>query len=185
MLTWLIIALVAAICLLLLCHYVVKYPLAAWDRYFAQHSTGNSLFWQVIARISEPLLMVLYAFILATFLWWQGRWPESIWVLTTLGVTDSLGILLKRVIHRSRPTAVRAHYSFPSGHVLGATVMALLMLSLFRQRWIQVLVVIGWLLICLSRLLLKAHYLSDVLAAICLATCIFFLSVSVIILWSV
>lgn len=185
MLTWLLIALIATICLVLLCRYVVKYPLAAWDRYFAQHSTGNSLFWQVVARFSDPLLMVLYAFILAAFLWWQGRWSKIIWVLATLGVADSLGILLKRVIHRSRPAAVRAHYSFPSGHVLGATVMALLMLSLFRQRWIQVLVVIGWLLICLSRLLLKAHYLSDVLAAICLATCIFSLSMNVIILWSV
>lgn len=176
MLTWLVIAIMAAIGLVLLCTYVMKSSPARWDLYFTQHAAGSPVIWQTIARLSDPLLMVLYAFILAGILRCQGCFQSAIWVLGTLGITDGVGIWLKRLVRRSRPAAVRAHYSFPSGHVLGATVMALLLLSLYRTLWLRLLVIIIWLLIATSRLFLKAHYLSDILGAICLAICVFSLS---------
>ena len=173
MLTWIIVALLAALCLLGLCLYVSHKPLAAWDRYFVDHSWGQPSKWQLIEEASDPRVMVAYAFILAAYLVVQGRILQAAWALITLAVTDSLGIALKRLVHRTRPAAVRAHYSFPSGHVLGATAMALMMVTLFSQLWLQLLVVVLWLLIAASRLSLKAHYLSDILAAICLSACVY------------
>lgn len=185
MLLWLVIAIIAASSLVLLCNYVMQSAPARWDLYFTRHAMGSPVIWRLLARVSDPLLMVLYAFVLAGILCVHGNFQSAIWVLGTLGIADSVGILLKRIVRRARPAAVRAHYSFPSGHVLGATVMTLLLLALYRAWWLRFLVVILWLLIAASRLFLKAHYLSDILGAICLAICVFSLSMIAIILLSV
>ena len=112
--------------------------------------------WQVIAFLNDPKLMVVWAVLLASLLINEERNITALWVLATLGFTDLVGIILKKSVHRQRPykhSALEDGYSFPSGHVLGATTM-----------------------VVISRLSLKAHYPSDILGATSLA--IFCFSIS-------
>lgn len=138
--------------------------------------------WQVIAFLNDPKLMVVWAVLLASLLINEERNITALWVLATLGFTDLVGIILKKSVHRQRPykhSASEDGYSFPSGHVLGATTMALILLQLFGKELgsgFTIGLLIIWLMVVISRLSLKAHYPSDILGATSLA--IFCFSIS-------
>lgn len=138
--------------------------------------------WQVIAFLNDPKLMVVWAVLLAGLLLNEDHIVSALWVLATLGFADAAGILLKKYIHRKRPfkhSDLEDGYSFPSGHVLGATTMGLILLQLFGAKlgigFILLLIVV-WLMVVVSRLSLKAHYPSDIIGATSLAICCFSIS---------
>ena len=89
-----------------------------------------------------------------------------------------LNVVLKYAFHRTRPSfddplLMLTTYSFPSGHVAGATllygVMAAMVIAkttAWRWRVTTVLAAIMMVaLVALTRVYLGAHYLSDVIAA--------------------
>ena len=127
--------------------------------------------WQVIAFINDPKLMVVWDVLLAGLLLNEQRNLTALWVLGTLGFADISGIILKKLIRRKRPllhSDKEDGYSFPSGHVLGATTMGLIVLQLFAKdlgTGFVIAVVAIWAMVIFSRLSLKAHYPSDVLGA--------------------
>lgn len=138
--------------------------------------------WQVIAFINDPKLMVVWDVLLAGLLLNEERNLTALWVLGTLGFADISGIILKKLIRRQRPlmhSDKEAGYSFPSGHVLGATTMGLIVLQLFAKdlgTGFVIVVVALWAMVIFSRLSLKAHYPSDVLGATSLAIVCFSIS---------
>ena len=138
--------------------------------------------WQVIAFINDPKLMVVWDVLLAGLLLNEERNLTARWVLGTLGFADSPGIILKYWIRRDRPlnhSDKKDGYSFPSGHVLGATTMGLIVLQLFAKdlgTGFVIVVVALWAMVIFSRLSLKAHYPSDVLGATSLAIVCFSIS---------
>lgn len=90
-----------------------------------------------------------------------------------------LNVLLKHLFQRGRPViddplVVLSSYSFPSGHVAGATVFygvvtAMWLTRVQDRRWRACLVLAATLmvlLVALSRLYLSVHYLSDVVAGL-------------------
>ena len=138
--------------------------------------------WQVIAFINDPKLMVVWDVLLAGLLLNEERNLTALWVLGTLGFADISGIILKKLIRRQRPlmhSDKEDGYSFPSGHVLGATTMGLIVLQLFAKdlgTGFVIVVVALWAMVIFSRLSLKAHYPSDVLGATILAIVCFSIS---------
>lgn len=138
--------------------------------------------WQVIAFINDPKLMVVWDVLLAGLLLNEERNLTALWVLGTLGFADISGIILKKLIRRQRPlmhSDKEDGYSFPSGHVLGATSMGLIVLQLFAKdlgTGFVIVVVALWAMVIFSRLSLKAHYPSDVLGATSLAIVCFSIS---------
>lgn len=138
--------------------------------------------WQVIAFINDPKLMVVWDVLLAGLLLNEERNLTALWVLGTLGFADISGIILKKLIRRQRPlmhSDKEDGYSFPSGHVLGATTMGLIVLQLFAKdlgTGFVIVVVALWAMVIFSRLSLKAHYPSDVLGATSLAIVCFSIS---------
>ena len=138
--------------------------------------------WQVIAFINDPKLMVVWDVLLAGLLLNEERNLTALWVLGTLGFADISGIILKKLIRRQRPlmhSDKEDCYSFPSGHVLGATTMGLIVLQLFAKdlgTGFVIVVVALWAMVIFSRLSLKAHYPSDVLGATSLAIVCFSIS---------
>ncbi|WP_232804851.1 phosphatase PAP2 family protein [Lactobacillus crispatus] len=138
--------------------------------------------WQVIAFINDPKLMVVWDVLLAGLLLNEERNLTALWVLGTLGFADISGIILKKLIRRQRPlmhSDKEDGYSFPSGHVLGATTMGLIVLQLFAKdlgTGFVIVVVALWAMVIFSRLSLKAHYPSDVLGATSLAIVCFNIS---------
>lgn len=138
--------------------------------------------WQVIAFINDPKLMVVWDVLLAGILLNEERNLTAIWVLGTLGLADVSGIVMKKLIRRRRPVMhsdMENGYSFPSGHVLGATTMGLILLQLFAKE-LGLAFVIGiialWIMVIISRLSLKAHYPSDIVGAASLAIICFSIS---------
>ncbi|WP_317636858.1 phosphatase PAP2 family protein [Lactobacillus xylocopicola] len=130
--------------------------------------------WRVIAFLNDPKLLVVWDIFLASFLINENKNLLALWVLTTLGFADLTGIMLKRWMHRKRPrmhSNLEAGYSFPSGHVLGITVMVLIIGQLFTSMGTGLIVILAatWLLVVTSRISLKAHYPSDILGATSLA----------------
>ena len=138
--------------------------------------------WQVIAFINDPKLIVVWDVLLAGLLLNEERNLTAIWVLGTLGFADASGIVMKKLIRRRRPimhSDMENGYSFPSGHVLGATTMGLILLQLFEKEF-GLIFIIGiialWVMVIISRLSLKAHYPSDIVGATSLAVVCFSIS---------
>jgi len=115
---------------------------------------------------------------------WKMR--ERYWMLSVfLAVPGALALnlLLKYSYERARPTfddpfIALSSFSFPSGHTAGATafygVLAAFLVSRTYDPWKRVAIVAGAVfavvLVAFSRMYLGAHYLSDVLAALCSST---------------
>lgn len=126
--------------------------------------------------------MVVWDVLLAGLLLNEERNLTALWVLGTLGFADICGIILKRLIRRKRPilhSDMEEGYSFPSGHVLGATTMGLILLQLFAKDLglaFIITVIAVWIMVIISRLSLKAHYPSDIIGATSLAIVCFSIS---------
>ncbi len=174
---WLILIASATILLLLIFNIKTSRRFNLFDHWLHHKLVKNrdGFSWQVIAFLNDPKLMVVWAVLLASFLVNENRNLTALWVLGTLGFTDLIGIILKHTIKRKRPimhSDLEEGFSFPSGHVLGATSMALILLQLFGKQMgngLLIILIVLWLMVVISRLSLKAHYPSDILGAASLA----------------
>ena len=129
------------------------------------------------------LMVVAWALVLAVFgglLLRRQRVLALGWLLAVL--VNSLAVrVLKGAIGRERPTGaaelVTSGASFPSGHAAGALLVYGLLLWIVlplvaRRRWRAVLAVAGGVLIgaiVVSRVLLRVHFVSDVVGGLLLA----------------
>jgi membrane-associated phospholipid phosphatase len=181
---WVVVLSSAIILLLLIINIKNSRRFNLYDRWLHHKLIRNhdGFSWQVIAFLNDPKLMVVWAVLLAAFLINEEKNITALWVLATLGFADATGIILKRTIHRRRPfehSDLESGYSFPSGHVLGATTMALILLQLFGKKLgLSFIIILGviWVMVIVSRLSLRAHYPSDVIGAASLAILCFSIS---------
>ncbi len=156
---------------------LVDAQLAAW---FHVHSTPLiTQFMLIIGYLQGTLGMSIYALLFGIFLMWR---KQRYWLLTLILTVPGgmlLNVLMKQIFHRARPSftdpiITLTTYSFPSGHVAGATLFygvlaAFLVTHISKWRWRAVIVLVAILLVALvglSRIYLGVHYLSDVLAAV-------------------
>ena len=155
--------------------------LAAW-----LHEHGVlpvTLFLLGVTHLNSTVAICAYSALLGVAL---ARLREWYWMLTlALAVPGglALNVLLKHAYERSRPVFDRpllelSTYSFPSGHTAGAVlfygVLAAFLASRFYDRRRRTACVGGAIfavvLVAFSRLYLGAHYLTDVVAAVCSST---------------
>ena len=101
--------------------------------------------------------------------------------IAIIGLTSSLMMFtLKELFHRERPSLpiIRgiSTYSFPSGHALSSFILCSIFIFIIRNghwkplyKWIAtVLLLMFALTIGISRIILKVHYPTDVIASFCL-----------------
>ncbi|ANK60851.1 hypothetical protein AYR54_11465 [Loigolactobacillus backii] len=147
----------------------------------ANTSATKDFFFKLITILAQPTLDLFYAALIAGFLWFHRHTSEAIWVILTIFGGDAIASVVKKLVARQRP-AIKIilpenGYSFPSGHVLGTTIILLFIcvfwINHLKNKWQQSLCyIVGVLLLLLvsySRVYLGAHYPSDVLGAILLA----------------
>jgi membrane-associated phospholipid phosphatase len=130
----------------------------------------------VVGRITEPWVLRALAAIIAIVLWHRGRRRVAAWLVVTMAVGGTIGVLLKVIIARARPhftdpVTVAGGYSFPSGHALNSVLFVSCLLVLVLPAASGVPRVVAWaagiglvLLVGVDRIGLGVHYLSDVLA---------------------
>ena len=155
---------------------IIDAQLAAW---FEANATPNLT--QVMLRVTRlhgaAGITVVSLVLASVFVWKRDRyWLAALALAVPGGML--LNVLTKHIFARSRPSFgdplfALGSYSFPSGHVTAATLSygllaAFLMtiIKVWRPRvCVLLLVLLVITLVALSRLVLGAHYLSDVLAA--------------------
>lgn len=158
-------------------------PLTALDAQLAQWFNGRATpaFTHAMALVSDlndVLAISVLAVLTAAVLAWRRAWSWLLVLALTVPGGMLINVLMKFAFHRARPSfdhplLVLTSYSFPSGHVAGATLfygfLAALLASRcarWRHRLLLVLAALVLIaLVALSRMYLGAHYLSDVLAA--------------------
>ncbi len=182
-LPWGLIALVTA-GLGLMMQYVDR-PLA---RCFALHAGSLFQVASFLTRFGDALWWLLPSFALflgARFIWRSPAWAaRALFLFTSVAACGILVDLIKLLAGRARPELwftqgiygfsyphLQALYqSFPSGHAAcasGAGVALSLLFPRHRPIWVAVALVLG-----LTRVIVTAHYLSDVVAASLLAALI-------------
>ena len=130
---------------------------------------------------TAPLVAVITAVVGAS-LARERRWPDIALLIVAVVGAVLLSPLTKHLVSRARPTAFfrtsATGYSFPSGHTLNVTCLALALgFILWRLSWHRA-VKIAWTLalvvyiVCVgaSRVVLGVHYPTDVLGGFLLGT---------------
>lgn len=142
----------------------------------------RSLSWFGGAAVLTPV-MALVALGLS---WRARRWRPFLLLGVTAAVSVGSTVLVKPLIDRARPPYLDAippyetSASFPSGHTLNSTALALMLvyiaLTVFRARWVQVVAVVAGVLypvaMAVSRMYMGAHWLTDVAAGWCLGAAV-------------
>jgi uncharacterized membrane protein YdjX (TVP38/TMEM64 family)/membrane-associated phospholipid phosphatase len=154
---------------------------AAWLH--ARGSPGLIAFFLAVTHLNSTVAIGLWSGAFGAVL---ARLREWYWMLTlalAVGGAMLLNLLLKQAYERARPRFEEpllelTTYSFPSGHTAAAVafygVLAAFLVSRFydmpRRAACVIAAVAAVALVAFSRMYLGAHYLSDVLAAVCSST---------------
>jgi membrane-associated phospholipid phosphatase len=158
-------------------------PIASW---FAAHRTAplDSL-GLATARIAAPAVMAGLVVIVAAILWRRRARISSVVLLGSAFVAYAATAVGKLGEHRARPTAPynlapETEPSFPSGHVaVAATVASVAVLLAWRHlsramRAAAVVAATAYVLVVfLDRLVVGAHWFTDVVASLALAAAVF------------
>jgi len=109
--------------------------------------------------------------------WWLGSdyWQErAITLIVSILLTAMIVLIVKFTVRRKRPEGEWGKFyrstdphSFPSGHAVRAVMLAVVVLGL-GPLWLGLLLLIWAPLVCLARVAMGVHYLSDVLAGMIL-----------------
>ncbi len=137
-----------------------------------------------LTQLGDPV--VVWPLSIAIVLWlatYARALPAAIFFAVTVGGTAAINSLIKMLFTRTRPNTFDYEgftaFSFPSGHattnIVLYGVLAILMTREIAPRWrglVATLLVAFGALIGLSRIYLGAHWFSDVMGSVLLATAI-------------
>ncbi len=137
----------------------------------------DNLMWFASGRLSWLPLYLLLIVLLAVRQKWRAA-LTLLFVAALITASDQSSVhLFKEVFHRLRPChnpslegmvhLVRGHcggkYGFISSHASNTFAVAVFLRSVFRTRWITILLFAWAVLVCYSRIYLGVHYFGDVL----------------------
>lgn len=156
---------------------VVQFDQAVHDVVLIQRGDTRSAFflfftylgnWEIITSIALVVLILMA-------LWRKIRAAGMF--IATLAIGQSLSLLFKYLLTRSRPNSLHAlidqgGHSFPSGHALGAVIfygmLAYFAITLLKRHWQHIVITLSGILLIgligVSRLYLGVHWFSDVIA---------------------
>ena len=127
-----------------------------------------------VGAASDTTPLIVASALVSALLFTSGRREQALWWLTVVIVAAVGNRLLKEIFDRPRP-AVRpipesvSRYSYPSGHAANSLAFVVAFLLVFPTRTRRVAAITAGsvvaILVGFSRLVIGAHYPSDVLAA--------------------
>lgn len=174
-------------------HEVVGENDNAFDKnvfaFFREHSTDGLISLMHVLTFFGNMYFLLPAYVLLiTFLFIKRRRTDAINIII-VGVTSTVLMFgLKEFYHRHRPDMplfkAATNYSFPSGHALSSFIFCSVIIYLVwgsrllkKWKWIfSILLMLFAISIGISRIVLRYHYASDVLAGFYLGVVFAFLA---------
>lgn len=149
--------------------------------FFSSFSTAGFIQVMKVFTFFGSSYFLLPAYLILVGYFFVKRKPAYTIDIAIIAISSTaLMQLLKRIFHRQRPNLPiikgLTSYSFPSGHALSAFIFCSILVFIVRNgawkhayKWIaSVLLMLFALLIGVSRIALKVHYPTDVIASYCL-----------------
>ena len=158
----------------------------SWEKpiqqYFQAWNVGAlHIFYTYWTELGSRLGIGLMTLLLVVWLWrTQQDFVAIAIVAIAVAATDKLNVFVKHLVARDRPaidpSIDAVGYSFPSGHamlsIITYSLMAYFLTRAIRQKGKQILIWFAAFVIIIvtgiSRVVLSAHYPSDVIAGYCL-----------------
>ena len=154
----------------------IKFPSNDFDRVLADLIEIKLLAQtaKIISLVFNDKLLLLLMILLSAFLVWIKEVKKAVFIFFTAGLGGFFLALLKYSIQRVRPLPeIHDGFSFPSGH---STFVALFFLALIfvinKKELLTVLATFAIIAVPISRMVLGAHFLSDVTAGLLLGSII-------------
>lgn len=146
-------------------------------------TSAQTTFFRFVTTFANVESTILLIVAIVFLLWRKRQRPLIGIVLLAAASEESITYIVKSLVHRMRPdkmlSLIRADgFSFPSGHVVRATVLfgllTYLIYKTFPATWIR-LTAIGWyiltvFLVSVSRIYLGVHYPTDVWGSVLLGS---------------
>lgn len=155
---------------------VVDLELARW---LHERATPALTRWVlIVTNLHSTVAISSYGAVLALFFAFGRHWRRVVALFVCLAGGLALNVLMKLAFHRARPVfdhplLTLSSYSFPSGHVAGATIfygLGVVFVFMRTRRWppriaSSIVAALAITVVAFSRTYLGVHYLSDVAAA--------------------
>jgi len=148
---------------------------------------------RIVTTVANTQAVMVFLFVAVALLWFRRQKVLAVVLILLAGGEESLTFLLKHLIHRLRPALslrliAENGYSFPSGHVVRATVLfgffTYLLYRSYKSKKAQILTLILYFLVvflvAVSRIYLGVHYPTDVWASFLLGCAILTLTIGLI-----
>ena len=155
---------------------LVDVALAQWLHGHA--SAGLTRWMLLVTNLHSTIAVSCYSALAGVYFWRTKQWRWLVTLAVCMAGGLALNVAMKLAFHRARPVfdqplLTLSSYSFPSGHVLGSTIMyGLVVVWLFahttKLRWRLLatgVAAVAISLVAFTRLYLGVHYLTDVGAA--------------------
>ena len=127
---------------------------------------------KIISTIFNDKILLLIMVLLSAFLFWIKEAKKAIFIFFSAGFGGLILFIIKYTVQRVRPLPeVFSGYSFPSGH---STIIVVFFLSLLfiinKKEFLSILAIFAIIAVPVSRVVLGAHFLSDVIAGLLLGS---------------
>lgn len=141
-----------------------------------RHNVYGDLFFKYITHLGDGLMYLFLAIIFLTYRYYNVILLAMVALLQTIITTVAKRFIFdlprpKAFIENSEEifnvvegVKVYSAHSFPSGHTASAFAIATLLICLTKNKLIQVLLMLGAILVAISRIYLLQHFLMDTVA---------------------
>lgn len=159
---------------LLLMFIAVKFPSNIFDTIIADLIEIKVLATtaKIISLVFNDKLLLLLMILLSAFLVWIKEVKKAVFIFFSAGIGGFLLFTIKYTVQRVRPLPeVHDGFSFPSGH---STFVALFFLALLfvinKKEILSAIATFAIIAVPISRMVLGAHFLTDVVAGVLLGS---------------
>lgn len=127
---------------------------------------------KIISTIFNDKILLLIMVLLSAFLFWIKEAKKAIFIFFSAGFGGLILFIIKYTVQRVRPLPeVFSGYSFPSGH---STIIVVFFVSLLfiinKKEFLSILAIFAIIAVPVSRVVLGAHFISDVVAGLLLGS---------------